>query len=386
MRCARRRAWSAVLTADDVPGENDISSVHKHDEPVFATTRVVTWGQPSVCGDRRRRARPRGGAAKLVKIEYRELPHITDVDAAIAAGGKLVTEPLKLERGDVEAGLAASPRRVEGHGADRRAGAFLSREPGRAGRAGRGRRGHHPLLDPAPDRDPGDGGAGARHPACGGHREHAAHGRWVRRQGDAGQPFRSSCSACGEEAQPARSRSGPTATTISRSPASATISPSTTMSATTTTGKIQAVDATFAARAGYSADLSGPVTDRALFHADNAYWYPAVRVNSLPLFTNTVSNTAFRGFGGPQGIIGGRALDRGHRLCAGQGSARDPQGAISTAPTPNNITPYHQDGGGQRHPPRDRRPRRRAPTTRRGGAAILEFNRQNRGAQEGHRA
>ena len=35
-----------VLTAEDIPAENDISSVHKHDEPVFATTRVVTWGQP----------------------------------------------------------------------------------------------------------------------------------------------------------------------------------------------------------------------------------------------------------------------------------------------------------------------------------------------------
>src|SRR3569623_1308663 len=69
-------------------------------------------------------------------------------------------------------------------------------------------------------------------------------------------------------------------------------------------GKFQAVAATFAARAGFSADRSGPGTDRALFHADNAYWYPAVRVNSLPLFTNTVSNTAILGFGGPQGIIG----------------------------------------------------------------------------------
>ena len=45
------------------------------------------------------------------------------------------------------------------------------------------------------------------------------------------------------------------------------------------------------------------MTDRALFHADNAYYYPAVRLDSKPLKTNTVSNTAFRGFGGPQGLI-----------------------------------------------------------------------------------
>lgn len=67
-------------------------------------------------------------------------------------------------------------------------------------------------------------------------------------------------------------------------------------------GRIEAVDAVFAARCGFSADLSGPVTDRALFHADNCYFYPNVRLRSRPLKTNTVSNTAFRGFGGPQGM------------------------------------------------------------------------------------
>ena len=46
------------------------------------------------------------------------------------------------------------------------------------------------------------------------------------------------------------------------------------------TGRIAAVAASFAARCGYSADLSGPVTDRALFHADNAYFYPAVRLKA----------------------------------------------------------------------------------------------------------
>ncbi|NLZ42028.1 MAG: xanthine dehydrogenase molybdopterin binding subunit, partial [Comamonadaceae bacterium] len=68
-------------------------------------------------------------------------------------------------------------------------------------------------------------------------------------------------------------------------------------------GRIHALDAVFAARCGWSADLSGPVTDRALFHMDNAYFYPAVRGRSEPLRTNTASNTAFRGFGGPQGVL-----------------------------------------------------------------------------------
>jgi xanthine dehydrogenase large subunit len=57
------------------------------------------------------------------------------------------------------------------------------------------------------------------------------------------------------------------------------------------------------ARCGYSADLSGGVVDRAMFHSDNAYFLAAVHVGSKRLKTNTVSNTAFRGFGGPQGML-----------------------------------------------------------------------------------
>ena len=64
-----------------------------------------------------------------------------------------------------------------------------------------------------------------------------------------------------------------------------------------------AVDALLSANCGFSSDLSGPITDRALFHSDNCYFYPNVRLISRPLKTNKVSNTAFRGFGGPQGMM-----------------------------------------------------------------------------------
>ena len=53
-----------------------------------------------------------------------------------------------------------------------------------------------------------------------------------------------------------------------------------------------------------SADLSGPVNDRTMFHSDNAYYLPEVAITSHRCKTNTVSNTAFRGFGGPQGMMG----------------------------------------------------------------------------------
>jgi xanthine dehydrogenase large subunit len=69
------------------------------------------------------------------------------------------------------------------------------------------------------------------------------------------------------------------------------------------TGRILGIDFTFASRCGISADLSGPVNDRTMFHCDNAYFLENVSVVSHRCKTNTVSNTAFRGFGGPQGMV-----------------------------------------------------------------------------------
>ena len=70
-----------------------------------------------------------------------------------------------------------------------------------------------------------------------------------------------------------------------------------------TRGRLEAVDVEFNARCGCSADLSLGVNDRTMFHADNAYFYPSARILSRRVRTNTVSNTAFRGFGGPQGML-----------------------------------------------------------------------------------
>ncbi len=69
-------------------------------------------------------------------------------------------------------------------------------------------------------------------------------------------------------------------------------------------GRIEALAVTHAARCGMSADLSGAICDRAMFHADNAYYLPHVQIDSYRCKTHTVSNTAFRGFGGPQGMLG----------------------------------------------------------------------------------
>ena len=68
-------------------------------------------------------------------------------------------------------------------------------------------------------------------------------------------------------------------------------------------GRISAVSLDLDARCGCSADLSIGVVDRAMFHADNSYFLPEFRIHSRRVKTNTVSNTAFRGFGGPQGML-----------------------------------------------------------------------------------
>jgi xanthine dehydrogenase large subunit len=68
-------------------------------------------------------------------------------------------------------------------------------------------------------------------------------------------------------------------------------------------GAIRVLETVMASRCGYSADVSGAINDRAMFHADNAYYLPAATITTKRMKTNTVSNTAFRGFGGPQGMM-----------------------------------------------------------------------------------
>ena len=69
------------------------------------------------------------------------------------------------------------------------------------------------------------------------------------------------------------------------------------------TGRITGLKMQMLANCGFSADLSGPVADRAVFHLDNAYFLADVDITSYRLKTNTQSHTAFRGFGGPQGML-----------------------------------------------------------------------------------
>jgi len=106
-------------------------------------------------------------------------------------------------------------------------------------------------------------------------------------------------------------------------------------------GRILGAEVTMVSRAGHSADLSGPVMTRALCHFDNAYWLPAVAVHGYAGRTNTQSNTAFRGFGGPQGAIAVECLIDSVARALG----RDPlavRRANFYGTDANNVTPYGQ--------------------------------------------
>ncbi len=104
-------------------------------------------------------------------------------------------------------------------------------------------------------------------------------------------------------------------------------------------GRIEALDLMLASRCGISADLSAAVNDRAVFHCDNAYFLPNVRITSHRCRTNTVSNTAFRGFGGPQGMFAAEGVI----AAIARRLAIDPLDVRKRnlyGEAPRNVTPY----------------------------------------------
>lgn len=329
----------AVLTATDIPGENDISSTHRHDEPVFATSDILHHGQPlfAVVAETREQARH---AALLAKAAYDEAPPLLDVAAARTAGGELVTEPLKLERGDVASALAASPRRLKGSMAI-------------------GGQDHFYLESQISLAIPGEDQdmlvlCSTQHPSEVQHMvanvlgvgAHAVTIE-VRRMGGGfgGKETQANLFAC-VAALAARKLKRPVKLRPDRDDDMVITGKRHDFVVDyeigfDDDGRIHAVDAVYAARCGWNADLSGPVTDRALFHMDNCYFYPAVRARSEPLRTHTVSNTAFRGFGGPQGMVGAERFIEEVAYATGldplEVRKRNLYGGDG-----REITPYHQ--------------------------------------------
>lgn len=329
----------AVLTAAEIPGANDISSTHLHDEPVFATDSILFHGQPlfAVVAGTREQARH---AATLAKADYAEEAPLIEIAAARRAGSQLVTAPLKLERGDVAAAFAESPRRLKGSMAI-------------------GGQEHFYLESQIALAIPGEDEdmhvlVSTQHPSEVQHMVSAVLGTGshavtveVRRMGGGfgGKETQANLFAC-VAALCAHKLKRPVKLRPDRDDDMAITGKRHDFVCDyeigfDDDGRIHALDAVYAARCGWNADLSGPVTDRALFHMDNCYFYPAVRARSEPLFTHTCSNTAFRGFGGPQGMVGAERFIEEVAYATGLDPLEVRRRNLYGGPG-RDVTPYHQ--------------------------------------------
>ncbi|PSL19646.1 xanthine dehydrogenase molybdopterin binding subunit [Shimia abyssi] len=326
-----------VLTADDIPGVNDVSPTGRHDEPVFATDKVEFWGQPifAVVATSRENARR---AAELALVDYETFPHVLDAAEAMDQGYPHVTDPLKLERGDVAEGQKAAHRikgRMRVGGQDHM---YLE--------------GHIAFAMPGEDDDV-IVHSSTQHPSEAQHM--VAHVLGVPSNAVVVNVRRMGGGFGGKESQ-MNLFCAVAAIAAKKWNCAVKIRPDRDQDMESTGkrhdfvvdydvafdegGQIQAVEGQFAARCGWTSDLSGPVTDRALFHADNAYFYPNVRLTSRPMKTNTVSNTAFRGFGGPQGVIAAERMIEEIAYELG----KDPLEVrkANFYGVQGDVTPYHQ--------------------------------------------
>lgn len=328
-----------VLTAKDIPGVNDISPTGQNDEPVFPTDKVQFYGQPlfAVIATTRDIARR---AAKLAVMSYDKLPHALDPIAAQDAGYPYVTAPLKLERGNVLLAKMSTQNQIQG-------------------RMIVGGQDHMYLEGQIAFAIPGEDDdlivhCSTQHPSEAQHMVALVMG--IPNNAVTVNVRRLGGGFGGKESQ-MNLFCVVVSIAAKKWNRAVKLRPDRDQDMTATgkrhdfvidydvsfdnDGRIQAVDNVLAARCGFSSDLSGPVTDRALFHADNAYFYPNVRLISRPMKTNTVSNTAFRGFGGPQGVLAAERMIEEIAFATGQDTL-DVRKINFYGESDRNVTPYHQ--------------------------------------------
>lgn len=288
-----------AATPDDIPGENNYGSV-AHDDPIFANELVQYVGQPmfAVAATSYSAARR---AVTRAKLEYDPLPAILDIRAALAAESYVLPSQ-RIVRGSPEAALASSPHRLRGTvvigGQDH---FYLEGQ----------------IAIALPQED---GGmlihSSTQHPTEVQHI--VAHALARHANSVTVQCRRMGGGFGGKESQPALlAAAAAVLAHKTQRPIKLRLDRDVDMVMTgkrhdflgdyevgfDATGRILGLKLMLASRCGYSADLSGPVNDRALCHIDNAYFLEHVGVTSHRCKTHTVSNTAFRGFGGPQGMM-----------------------------------------------------------------------------------
>ncbi|HQC94319.1 MAG TPA: xanthine dehydrogenase molybdopterin binding subunit [Aquabacterium sp.] len=329
----------AVFGAGDIPGANDCGPI-VHDDPILAADTVRYVGQPvfAVVATSRDAARRAAALAKQV-LQIDPLPAVLTALEAHAQQ-QYVVPPMHLARGDAEAALAAAPHRLQGTfslGGQEQF--YLEGQISYAlPQEGGG------LLIHCSTQHPSEMQQVVAHALA-----LPAHAVQVqcRRMGGGfgGKESQSALFAC-VAALAARALQRPVKLRPDRDDD---------MLVTgrrhgfefaydvghDDSGKVLGVSVDMVANAGHSADLSPPVLTRALCHFDNAYWLPAVAMHGFCARTNTQSNTAFRGFGGPQGALAIEViLDRiARRLGADPLAVRR---ANFYGTTSHNVTPYGQ--------------------------------------------
>ncbi|MDH2413068.1 xanthine dehydrogenase molybdopterin binding subunit [Nocardioides sp. CER19] len=286
-----------VLTAADVPGLNDAGI--KHDEPLFPTE--VMYHGHAVCwvlGETLEAAR-RGAAA--VEVEYDELPALVTVEEAIAAESFQGARPT-LARGDSAAGLARARHVFEGVTTCAGQEHFYLET--------------HCALAQVDENGQVFVQSSTQHPTE--TQEIVAHVLGLASHHVTVQCLRMGGGFGGKEMQPhGLAAIAALGATLTGRPVRLRLSRAQDMSMTgkrhgfhtrwkvgfDDDGLFTGLEATLTADGGWSLDLSEPVLSRALCHVDNAYWIPDITVHGRVAKTNKTSQTAFRGFGGPQGML-----------------------------------------------------------------------------------
>ena len=326
----------AVIAAGDIPGANNVGPVVA-DEPVFAEELVQYAGQSifAVAAETLEQARR---AARLAVIDYEELDPILTIEQALDRDS-FVLPPHVMRRGDSKAAIAAATHRLQG-------------------RLGIGGQDHFYLEGQVSLAIPMEDGdllvhCSTQHPTEVQHTIARALGCAdnaitveVRRMGGGFGGKETQAALFAVIASLLARRTG--------RPVKARPDRDDDMIMTgkrhdfvidydvgfDEAGRIAGIEFTQSARCGLSADLSGAICDRAMFHADNCYYLENVTIVSRRCKTHTVSNTAFRGFGGPQGMMGiEEVIDEIARLLG-----RDPleiRKANLYGVGERNVTPYH---------------------------------------------
>ena len=334
-----------VLEAKDLPHANDVSP-SAHDEPLLADGRVHYAGQPIflVVADSHHLARR---AARLAKIEITAEPAILTIDQALAAESRFEDGPRIYTKGNAAHAMDDAAHRLQGQ-------------------INLGGQEHFYLEGQAALALAGDHGdmvihSSTQHPTEIQHKvaealniaQHAVRVE-VRRMGGGfggkesqGNALAVACalaaSFTGRPCKMRYDRDDDFIITGKRHDCRIEYH-----GGFDDSGRVQALEFTHYFRCGWALDLSLPVADRAMLHADNAYDLPHVTITSHRLKTNTQSATAFRGFGGPQGMVGiERVMDHiAHSLACDPAEVRRrnyyPEMTCEPAARPS-ITPYQME-------------------------------------------